>query len=142
MDHGRREICRSLSFVQQFRSWRFDWARSDTKPGWFPFLQGSESSSQILQSLAHDLCEAFVNGELCVGDWAPDQGAKINVNLVFWGGSRTFVNEGSSSLAYAGTYVEKTGTYSPGRIVRQGSSVSCDNHPRCGMKDGLSIPEQ
>lgn len=83
-----------------------------------------------------------MNGELCVGDWAPNEGAKINVNLVltFW--SHAFLNERPPSLAHVGTYVEKTGTHSAGRIIRQGSSVSCDNHPQCSMKHGLSFPEQ
>lgn len=36
----------------------------------------------MLESFAHNLSKAFVKGELCVGDWAPDEGAKINVNLV------------------------------------------------------------
>ena len=48
----------------------------------FALTQGSKASSQHLESFARNLCEAFVNGELCVGDWTPDEGAKINVNLV------------------------------------------------------------
>ncbi|KAF8550678.1 hypothetical protein OG21DRAFT_1499637 [Imleria badia] len=58
------------------RWWRGSWSAHDVT-----LFIGSKSSSQILQSFAHNLSEAFVNGELCVGDWAPDEGAKINFTL-------------------------------------------------------------
>lgn len=57
-------------------------ARSDIVLTRFAVTQGSKSNAQVLESFAHNLSEAFVNGELCVGDWEPDMGAKINVNLV------------------------------------------------------------
>jgi hypothetical protein len=58
------------------RWWRGSWSARDITQ----FI-GSKSSSQILEGFAHNLSEAFVNGELCVGDWAPDEGAKINLTL-------------------------------------------------------------
>ncbi|KAI9572344.1 hypothetical protein HD554DRAFT_2015312 [Boletus coccyginus] len=58
------------------RWWRGSWLARDITQ-----FVGSESSSQILAGFAHNLSEAFVNGELCVGDWAPEEGAKINLTL-------------------------------------------------------------
>lgn len=68
-----------------------------------------------MESFARNLSEAFVDGQLCVGDWAPEKGAKINVTLSL---TFDFTNfpfiERPSCLAHIRTYVEETGTHSLG----------------------------
>lgn len=58
------------------RWWRGSWSAQDVTQ-----LVGPKASSQALESFADKLSETFVNGELAIGDWTPDKGAKINLTL-------------------------------------------------------------
>jgi hypothetical protein len=42
--------------------------------------QGSKASDHLIESFAEKLAEVFVEGELIVGNWSPDEGAEIKVN--------------------------------------------------------------
>lgn len=44
--------------------------------------QGSKASDHLIESFAEKLAEAFVGGELIVGNWSPDEGAEIRVNPI------------------------------------------------------------
>ncbi|KAG6821012.1 hypothetical protein H0H93_007902 [Arthromyces matolae] len=65
------------------RWWRGAWTKTDilavvvcdTSP------HGSKSSDKLLETFAEKLAETLIQGELHVGDWSPEEGAKINLTL-------------------------------------------------------------
>jgi hypothetical protein len=91
--------------------------------------QGSKASSQALESFADKLSETFVNGELAIGDWTPDKGAKINVNTLNLMIFSTKHFRLTMVIAYTGTSIQTAVAYSPGRIVPHGGSVSRNRAP-------------
>ncbi|KIK98581.1 hypothetical protein PAXRUDRAFT_823752 [Paxillus rubicundulus Ve08.2h10] len=58
------------------RWWRGSWSTQDVTQ-----LVGPKASSQALEGFADKLSKTFVNGELAIGDWTPDKGARINLTL-------------------------------------------------------------
>ncbi|KAF9231402.1 hypothetical protein BU15DRAFT_56167 [Melanogaster broomeanus] len=58
------------------RWWRGSWSEKEITQ-----LIGSKASSRVVENFADKLSETFVNGELSVGDWIPDHGARINLTV-------------------------------------------------------------
>ncbi|TFK74551.1 hypothetical protein BDN72DRAFT_886268 [Pluteus cervinus] len=58
------------------RWWRGIWGTDDILG-----IVGSKSSDKILEAFASNLAEAFIKGELHIGDWSTEAGAKINLVL-------------------------------------------------------------
>ncbi|TFK44473.1 hypothetical protein BDQ12DRAFT_673043 [Crucibulum laeve] len=58
------------------RWWSGSWTEAD-------ILQtvGSKPSEILLEAFAKKLAESFVQGEIHIGDWSPEAGAKINLTL-------------------------------------------------------------
>jgi len=44
-------------------------------------MQGSKSSDKLLEAFAEKLAEAFVHGDLYVGDWSTETDARINLTI-------------------------------------------------------------
>lgn len=58
------------------RWWHGSWTAADVVK-----VVGSKASDHLIESFAEKLAEAFVGGELIVGNWSPDEGAEIRLTL-------------------------------------------------------------
>ncbi|KAF8995482.1 hypothetical protein BDQ17DRAFT_1310975 [Cyathus striatus] len=58
------------------RWWHGAWTEADVLQ-----IVGSKSSDKILESFAEKLADAFVQGEMYVGNWSTEKGANINLTI-------------------------------------------------------------
>ncbi|TDL22648.1 hypothetical protein BD410DRAFT_788476 [Rickenella mellea] len=63
-----------LGLTDEGRWWRGRWVNADI----LSFV-GSKASSKYVEAFAEKLAEAVVGGDLHVGDWKPEPGAKISI---------------------------------------------------------------
>lgn len=92
--------------------------------------QGSKSSDKLLQTFAEKLADTFVQGELHIGDWSTEEGAKIKVSIYRLESYHPKIN--GERLVNLRVFLKETYVYALDRNKSGRCSLLCYKHiPRC-----------